>query len=477
MIPRTGIGRGGPYNRGRRMPGKVTLVVTAGPIQGRRYDFEEHDTFLFGRAPDCHAELARSDTSASRHHFILEVNPPAARLRDLGSLNGTRVNGSRHGGRARHETPAEGARRAHTQVDLRHGDQIRVGATEFEVSIAVPALCCECGRTIEDRDRKAAGWIAGTFLCPDCRRPHRSAGPTAQRVRTVVAPAGPASAGGVRTAEGRTGTTVGGYEVGPLVGKGGMGVVYRARRVADDRDVALKLLLPRVAVGPEARAAVLREIEVTEQLRHPNIVELLDHGEDGPAFYFAMEYCPGGSVAARLELQGRPFELEVAASLALDALEGLAFAHAAGIVHRDLKPDNLLIGNDGAAKLTDFGLAKSFEQAGLSGLTATGAAAGTLSFMPREQITSFRQLRPASDVWSMGATLYFMLTRQYVRDFGSHKDPLAVVLRGGVVRLRKRAPHLPEAVAAVVDRAIADDPAARYPTAAEFRDALRGALD
>jgi hypothetical protein len=459
------------------MPGKVTLVVTAGPIQGRRYDLGEHDTFLFGRAPDCHAELARSDTSASRHHFILEVNPPAARLRDLGSLNGTRVNGTRHGGRARHETPAEGARRAQAEVDLRDGDRIRVGATEFQVSIVSPAQCCECGRTIEERDRKVAGWLAGTFLCPDCRRPDPSTGATAQHLRRRAVPASPASARAVPSAEGRTGTTVGGYEVGPIVGRGGMGVVYRARRKTDGREVALKLVVPRMAVGPEARAAVLREIEVTERLRHPNIVEFLDHGEDGPAFYFAMEYCPGGSVAARLALEGRPFEIGAAASLALDGLEGLAFAHAAGIVHRDLKPDNLLIGKDGGARLTDFGLAKSFEQAGLSGLTATGAAAGTLSFMPREQITSFRQLRPASDVWSMGATLYFMLTRQYVRDFGPHKDPLAVVLGGGIVRLRKRAPHLPEALAAVVDRAIADDPAARYQTAAEFKDALRGALD
>jgi serine/threonine protein kinase len=129
------------------------------------------------------------------------------------------------------------------------------------------------------------------------------------------------------------------------------------------------------------------------------------------------------------------------------------------------------------AKLTDFGLAKSFEQAGLSGMTATGASAGTLSFMPREQITSFRQLRPASDVWSMGATLYYMLTRQYTRDFAGRKDPLAVVLSGRIVPLRRRAPHLPAAVATVVDRAIADDPDRRYPTAAELRDALREAID
>jgi serine/threonine protein kinase len=97
--------------------------------------------------------------------------------------------------------------------------------------------------------------------------------------------------------------------------------------------------------------------------------------------------------------------------------------------------------------------------------------------MPREQITSFRQLRPTSDVWSMGATLYYMLTKEYTRDFRGKKDPIAVILNGAIVPLRERAPHLPPAVAAVIDRAIADDPKARHPTAIELRDALREALD
>jgi serine/threonine protein kinase len=408
------------------MPGRVTLLVTAGPIQGTRFEFTEHDTFLFGRSPDCHARLGPGDVSASRHHFLLEVNPPAARLRDLGSLNGTHVNGTRHGGRARHETPEEAARRAHPQVDLKDGDRIRVGATILTVAVA--------GATATPPPRPAP------------------------------------------SLEGRTGDLVGDYELGPLLGKGGMGAVYRARRRSDGGDVAVKLLLPRLGAGPDARAHLLREAEVMRRLRHPNIVALLDSGEDGQGFFWAMEYCPRGSVQARVRLEG-PLPLEVAGPLALQATEGLAFAHAAGFVHRDIKPDNLLMGADEAAKLADFGLAKSFEQAGLSGMTATGASAGTLSFMPREQITSFRQLRPASDVWSMGATLYYMLTRQYTRDFSGRKDPLAVVLAGRIVPLRRRAPHLPAAVAAVVDRAIADDPDRRYPSAAELRDALREALD
>src|SRR6266511_1474707 len=137
------------------MPGRVTLLVTAGPIQGRRFEFTEHDTFLFGRSPDCHAQLSPRDTSASRHHFLLEVNPPSARLRDLGSLNGTHVNGTRHGGRGRHETPEEAARRARPEVDLKDGDRIRVGATILTVAVEAPADCAECGRAIPAGERAA----------------------------------------------------------------------------------------------------------------------------------------------------------------------------------------------------------------------------------------------------------------------------------------------------------------------------------
>jgi serine/threonine-protein kinase len=109
-------------------------------------------------------------------------------------------------------------------------------------------------------------------------------------------------------------------------------------------------------------------------------------------------------------------------------------------------------------------------------MTATGAVGGTLHFMPREQLTGFRLLRPAGDVWSMGATLYHMLTLSYPRDFVPELDPLQVILAGSLVPLRERDPSLPASLAAVVDRAVADDLAVRYPSAAEFRDALRDAL-
>jgi serine/threonine protein kinase len=424
------------------MPGTVRLVVTAGPIRGQRFAFDGHDTFLFGRAPDCHARLDATDASASRHHFLLEVNPPLARLRDLGSLNGTRVNGVRHGGRRAGESPEDAAARGGAEVDLHDGDEVRVGATVIRVEVETPRSPTARGRAGDEGE------------------------PEASPLAALGAP--------TDAAEGRGGT-VGPYEIERLLGKGGMGAVYLARRREGGPPVALKVMLPKMIVDEAAQEIFIREIEVTRALRHPNVVGLLDFGRHEGRFYFALEYCPGGSAEALRQRLGGRVPLPTTLRIAVDALEGLAAAHEAGFVHRDLKPDNVLLGEDGAARLADFGLAKSFQQAGLSGLTATGAVGGTFPFMAREQLTSYREARPTTDVWSMAATLYFLLTGEHARDFGD-RDPIAAILRGGIVPLRQRDASLPEDFAAVIDRALDDEPARRFPTAREFGDALKRVL-
>jgi len=116
------------------MQSRVRLEIVDGPLKGKQFEFAEHDTFIFRRAPDCHAHLS-DDTYVSRHHFILEVNPPLARLRDLGSLNATYVNNRKCGGRNKGETPEESAKRKYPEVDLNHGYRIRVGDTIMAVTI------------------------------------------------------------------------------------------------------------------------------------------------------------------------------------------------------------------------------------------------------------------------------------------------------------------------------------------------------
>lgn len=420
------------------MARKVMLRMTKGPIEGRTWAFTEHDTFIFGRAPDCHARLDDSDTTASRHHFLLEVNPPEARIRDLGSRNGTRINGEKSGGRARHETAEEGRARRFPEVDLADGDVIEVGDSALAVSI---------------EGRAAAA-------------PALDADPLAVLLAALDEAPPPAVVAGDEA------PAVAGYRIGRRLGSGSMGAVHAATRLSDGAEVAIKVLLARVAVDAEARAAFLREVEALDHLRHPHIVAVLDRGGAGSAFYFVMERCDGGSLDDVLALHDGKLALDRALPIALQALDGLAHAHREGLVHRDVKPANVLFTGDGTAKLSDFGLAKRFQQAGLSGMTVTGSFAGTMEYMPREQLTNFKRVTPASDVWSMGATLYRAITGTTPLDFAPDKDPMAVLLLGNVVPLNKRAPTLPAALGAVLDKALARDPKDRFADAGEMRQAL-----
>ena len=150
------------------MPGKIILEVTEGPIKGKVFTFDEHDTFIFGRDSDCHAQLSDDDCTASRHHFMLEVNPPDACIRDLGSLNGTYVNGVKHGGREGHETPEEAACRRFPEMDIKDGDKIEVGETVFLVTVDLPANCAACGVSIPESFKIACRNVAGAYTCPQC---------------------------------------------------------------------------------------------------------------------------------------------------------------------------------------------------------------------------------------------------------------------------------------------------------------------
>jgi serine/threonine-protein kinase len=492
------------------MPGKVTLRVTKGPIAGQAFAFEEHDTFIFGRAADCHARLAHTDKTASRHHFILEVNPPDVRIRDLGSLNGTLVNHTKYGGRAKSETPEQAAKKKFPEVDLKNGDVIEVGDTVFSVAIKVPALCNPCGRVIPEEEKGASDLGNGSFLCSHCREMATVQSDSVSRTLPPVVCQSCGKSVSEEIGQGRRGdyicqdcqakasadpaiallkslmkeakapgpAEIPGYELGEMLGKGGMGAVYLARRKADGATLAIKVMLSKIAVDEGARQAFLREIEVTRSLQHPHCVQLLDHGSLGGAFYFVMENCPGGSVDYLIERRGGKLPLKQAGDIILQALEGLAYAHKQGFVHRDLKPANILLcDKEGVvAKVSDFGLAKNFEKAGFSGMTATGAAAGTYSFMAREQVVNYKYVKPVTDVWSIGASLYYMLTGKTPRNFPRGQDPLEVILRGEIIPLSKRDPSIPARFAQVIDRATADRASDRYQTAIEFRDALAGVI-
>lgn len=449
-------------------PATVTLSLVKGRLDPAQYVFDERTTCVLGRSEDCSPRLPDDEHPrlVSRHHCLLDINPPDIRVRDFGSLNGTYVNGRKIGQREKHQTPEEGAATVFPEYDLADGDEIRVGDTVLRVGIrAEPTptlvLCVKCGQQVGDEE----GAGPGEYLCAQCRsEPSAVAGlllGLAHSGRPELAP-------------------IAGYELLRELGRGGMGAVYLARHEVTGKQVALKVMLPKVAANAQARARFLREAALTKALRHPNIVSLYDSGFAGGTFYLTTEYCPGGSLDRLLpgHARGR-LAVGEAVRLPLQVLEGLEHAHGEGVVHRDLSPSNILLDGTGGdrvapltAKITDFGIAKAFDQAGLSGLTRTGATAGKPHFMPRQQVINFKRAVPAVDVWALAACLYHMLTARYPRDFPQGKDPWQVILQSPAVPIRQREPGVPRALAEIIDRALTEQPAIGFQSAAELHRAL-----
>jgi serine/threonine-protein kinase len=198
-------------------------------------------------------------------------------------------------------------------------------------------------------------------------------------------------------------------------------------------------------------------------------------GDVDGQLYFVMEYVPGTD-AAQVLIQEGPLPISRAVDLICQLLRALDYAHANRFVHRDVKPANLLVTCDAGrdlVKLADFGLARLYQASQLSGLTATGDIGGTLAYIPPEQITNYRDARPAADQYAAAASLYHLLTKQYVHDLpANHADRLSVILEEDAVPIQDRRAELPDELADVIHRALERDPARRFPTVKALRKAL-----
>ncbi|MFF4752137.1 serine/threonine-protein kinase [Streptomyces sp. NPDC002514] len=282
------------------------------------------------------------------------------------------------------------------------------------------------------------------------------------------------------------------WAAGRPLGRGGMGAVYEAvDRVSGER-CAVKVLRSggdASSAPPRADPRVLRELRTAEALVHAHVVRTLASGHADGRYFLVMELCESGSLHHLVRRQG-PLPAETAVGLFLDVLDGLQYAHSAplgavdaqgrevpvtGVVHRDIKPLNLLLkggSGDLQVKIADFGLAKSYELAGASGVTRTGASAGTPAFMPRQQVANFKYARPDVDVWAVAASLYFVLSGQVPRDFAPGRDPWLTAWNTPPVPLAARGRKVPPRLARVVDDALRDTPRIHFPTAAAFGAAL-----
>jgi TolB-like protein len=272
----------------------------------------------------------------------------------------------------------------------------------------------------------------------------------------------------------REGTRLGPYVLGPLIGEGGMGEVYRARDARLDRDVAIKLLPAELAGDPDRRRRLEREAKVLASLNHPNIAAIYGLEEGGGLTGLVLELVPGPTLQAHLARRGR-LTLSEAVAIARQIAAALEAAHRHGIVHRDLKPANVKITPDGLVKVLDFGLARVEASAEMaSTVTGTGTIAGTPAYMSPEQARGQATDR-RTDIWAFGVVLFEMLTGSRAFPGDSVADALAAVMRGdpGLDRLPS---STPSHVRATIDRCLQKDASERARDMADVRMALDGAF-
>ena len=262
------------------------------------------------------------------------------------------------------------------------------------------------------------------------------------------------------------------YVVEREAGRGGMATVFQARDRKLGREVAIKVVSPSVMTAV-AGERFLREIRITAQLQHPNILSLIDSGEAAGLLYSVMPFVDGESLRERL--LGEQLPIGEALLLAREVAEALDYAHHRGIIHRDIKPENILLSN-GHAVVADFGIARAIGLASGNSLTAKGLPIGTAAYMSPEQAQGATGGDPRSDVYSLGCVLYEMLTGRMAFGGASLREVLAKQAGGEPTPVQTLRAEVPDAVAAIVSRALAKRPEDRYQTAGEMASDLRAAM-
>lgn len=499
------------------MPSKVLLTALRGPIEGTKYRFDEPMLCMVGRAESCMLRLIdEAGDGVSRHHCLLDIKPPNASICDLGSRNGTLLN--------RERLPQSETR------TLASGDIIQIGQNAFEITLIAARKCCICGEEMPEHvplsntrtsrivcdncilggkeaydpgaaktalfqvcsvcgQRIASNQLNGqmwqedslSFICADCAQNQNEMGKTFRMPKMELR-------------RGKNMLQIKDFRVLNLIGRGGLGAVYLAENIKTLERVALKILLPEIAVEDQSRDDFIREAENLRALKHPNIVELKECGYTGGALFLALDYCAEGSLREYMLRTGITFKLKTALELTFQILDGLEYAHnvrleqmslldaqiytVKGLVHRDIKPANIFLvrqaGGMLAAKISDFGLAKAFDMAGISGCTRTGDFSGTLGFIPKQQYLNYKYVKPEVDIWATAATLYYMLTGKTPRNFSDPTD-INRIFENAPVPIKTNNPYIPDEIAAVIDSALDDRKTFRFRSADQLKFALQEA--
>ena len=271
------------------------------------------------------------------------------------------------------------------------------------------------------------------------------------------------------------GRTVGGCVIRRKVASGGMGTVYEAEQVNLGRKVAFKVLADELAKDEVFVKRFLQEARAAAELNHTNIIHINDSGQEDGVFFYTMEFVEGENLNQMLRKRGH-FPLDEALDITAQVADALEHAHRKDIIHRDIKPENIMITPAGKVKLADLGLAKKVMGGTHADLTMTGAILGTPYYMAPEQAKDFAHATALSDLYSLGVTLYKMLTDELPFTGSSPIEVMLRAMQGKKKSVREHQPDVPDEVSDLVDCMMHVDPARRPGTAGQLRDEVRDLL-
>jgi serine/threonine-protein kinase len=434
----------------------IVLRVVSGPHEGQEYHINESGSFVVGRASRAAFPMT-ADLALSREHFQLENFPPLCHLVDLGSTNGTKVNGLRV-----------------ERVLLREGDRVAAGESAFAVHYTEGGSrlfdrCAGCGIQLENglsfalskteeapTMQTAPSSLLSFQLCSNCEARRKQFPETSPD-----------------------------YLIEGVIGEGGMGTVYRARQISRNRRVAIKLMIANSTAGEKALNYFHREIQALRDMLmpggkcHPSIVEFYELFQIDGHFQLVMEFVDGKNALDWARALKEPMPVFAAAQIGQDLLSALHFAHTKGYVHRDIKPSNLLVMGPvhrPRVKLSDFGLAKSLVHSTVfSNLTRQGDVGGSVGFLSPEHIRQFAEVREPADIFCAGTTLFYLLTEKYPYlgfDPG-RPDSFEMILDHPPVPLRAYRPDAPEGLEQILLKALRKRPSSRWKSAEAMWQALR----
>ncbi|NLO39100.1 MAG: protein kinase [Ruminiclostridium sp.] len=469
----------------------VQLVVIEGYDKDKLLSFEATCSYSVGRGDmdqPVDLKLDSRDRLVSRLHFFIDYRPPRFFIRDNHSTNGTLIKSKNKKNILWNQ-----------ESEIFVGDLIIAGNTIFRLEMIEPVKTARETPSSVGSGEPGNADIPGVhnkippvkntgpaMNCIDCGLP-LTTGMTASELESFGLPVFMCpNCAAAYTCEHSLKDLME-YRILKKIGEGSMGLVFLARQETTGMLAAIKTIIPGMSASETDLLLFEREINIMRGLDHPNITKLYEFSFLDDRHYFISEYMPGGDLLLKNDCHGGRMPWKKACIIVCDILSALHYSHEKGIIHRDIKPSNILLkkylqGND-VPKLTDFGLAKMYENAGLTNITKTTDRRGTPLFMAPEQFINYRYCKPQADIYSTGIVLYYLLSGSFPftesltkRDdplsFLRKRDPILAILENKPVPVLERNPSIPVALSQIVYTAIRRTPEERFRTAKEMRQAI-----